>query len=389
MHVLVLPSWYPTKEQPHTGGYLAEQMQAVQAQRGVRYGVAFPESRSLRTLSWPALRANHFQRRWHVEEGLPVLRRHGWNVFSRLPCGLHARVREAVRLAERYAARCGRPDLVHAHSAQWAGAAAARFCAARGLPYVLTEHFSGFARQVVPLWQQKLAREGLRRAHGVAAVSTALRATLNRQGLLPASRVQILPNMVDAQFFRPPSAPPPAEPFRFVALGSLRPVRAFDVLLHAFARAYRGRGDVRLTLGGDGPERDRLKTLAAALGLDGQVRFPGALSRRGVRAALWQGHAFVLPSRIETFGLPLIEAMATGLPVVATRCGGPEDFVTPKTGLLVPPGDVAALAEALRALQKDHAAFDAVTTRRYIKDHFGAAPFARRTMHFYRAALAG
>jgi glycosyltransferase involved in cell wall biosynthesis len=92
----------------------------------------------------------------------------------------------------------------------------------------------------------------------------------------------------------------------------------------------------------------------------------------------------VLPSRYETFGVALVEAMATGLPVVATRCGGPEDIVTEETGRLVPATDPDALAEALRTLRTDWTAYDPDHIREHVLDRYGPEPFVRRTRSFYR-----
>ena len=93
-------------------------------------------------------------------------------------------------------------------------------------------------------------------------------------------------------------------------------------LLRAFAERFAGDPSVRLGIGGDGPERGRLHELAGSLAIAEQVDWLGALDRDGVRQAMCEADAFVLPSRLETFGVVVIEALACGLPVVATRSGG-------------------------------------------------------------------
>jgi len=103
---------------------------------------------------------------------------------------------------------------------------------------------------------------------------------------------------------------------------------------------------------GEGPERPALTGLADRLGLAQRVRFTGALE--DVRSELVPGGVFVLPSvRREGLGIALLEAMAMGLPVVATRCGGIGEVVTEQTGVLVEPGDAPALAGAIGALLVD------------------------------------
>jgi glycosyltransferase involved in cell wall biosynthesis len=144
---------------------------------------------------------------------------------------------------------------------------------------------------------------------------------------------------------------------------------------------------VTLSIIGDGPERSRLEEQTQQLGLDNQVRFLGRLDRSSVRDVLRAAHAFVLPSHHETFSVALLEAMATGLPVVATASGGPQDLITPDTGLLVPPDDADALANALQRLRRSWSSFGSDTIRSYVRDQYGPTAFVDRTRSLYRQAL--
>lgn len=391
MHVLVLPSWYPTREAPEQGIYFADQVRALR-RAGVRTGVVYPEHRSLRGASLAALRRHHFQDTFTCEKGVPTVRRHSWNLCWRLRLGARWRTRQAVALAHRYTRRLGRPDVIHAHSARWAAAAAARLSRQWHVPYVVTEHFSGFQRGAAFGWEVRLARRSLHGARRVAAVSSSLKRYLLDEGLAPA--VQVLPNLAAPFFFAPPSrqsggAASSEQPFRFFTLGELVRHKGHHVLLEALARGVGGASGVRLEIGGAGPERGALERQAVRLGIGRRVRFLGRLSRPAVRRALWRADAFVLPSFLETFGVVLIEAMATGLPVVATRCGGPEDIVSPQTGRLVPPGDASALAGALNEVIQRRDFFQTSAIRTYTKRRFGAETITRRLLHFYRAALGG
>jgi glycosyltransferase involved in cell wall biosynthesis len=87
---------------------------------------------------------------------------------------------------------------------------------------------------------------------------------------------------------------------------------------------------------------------------------------------LHQSHCLVLPSEVETFGLALVEAMACGLPVIATRCGGPEDIVTDETGILIPVNDEPALYRAMATMLQSCDKYDAQQIRRYALEKFGA-----------------
>ncbi|HEY8342267.1 MAG TPA: glycosyltransferase [Calditerricola sp.] len=347
LHVLLVPSWYPTAENPLVGHFFQEQARALVG-LGARVGVVYPEWRSWLTASLGAWRRHHFQVTRELDEGVWVYRLHGWNLAPGFP-RLRARLwSEAVcRLVARYIREQGRPDVLHAHALLWGGVAARRAAARHGIPFVVTEHASQVLTGAVPQWARMQVEAVLRDAERVIAVSRALARELER--LAPERPVDVIPNMVDDGRFTLPPGGRPASPVRFLTVAHLTPIKGIDVLLRAFAQVYRGTA-VELHVGGDGPQRTELERLAEELGVAGQVRFLGALPREAVREAMWQAHAFVLPSHAETFGVVLIEAMATGLPVIATRCGGPEDIVDERWGFLVKPGDVAALAAALREM---------------------------------------
>lgn len=132
-----------------------------------------------------------------------------------------------------------------------------------------------------------------------------------------------------------------------LAGGRMVPKKGFDVLLEAQARS---RGKWRLTLIGDGPEHDRLKILAAKLGLNGDVMFLGGQPRAQILQAMSASELVVIPSRQEPFGMVALEAMAMGRPVVATRVGGLPEVLEGADALLVAPDDPAELANAIETV---------------------------------------
>ena len=131
------------------------------------------------------------------------------------------------------------------------------------------------------------------------------------------------------------------------SLGRFMHKKGFDVLLHAVAHAAAQGSTFRLEIGGDGPERQSLKALARQLGIEDRTSFPGWVD--DVAAFLADADLFVLPSRIEPFGIVILEAMACGVPIVATRVSGPLETLDEQTALLVPSDDPAAMAEAVMA----------------------------------------
>lgn len=130
-------------------------------------------------------------------------------------------------------------------------------------------------------------------------------------------------------------------------LGRFVHKKGFDVLLHAVAMAAQRGASFKLEIGGDGPESPSLKALTEQLGIANRVSFCGWID--DVAAYLADADVFVLPSRSEAFGIVLLEAMACGVPIVASRVSGPLEILDEQTSLLVPADDPEALAAAITA----------------------------------------
>ena len=204
------------------------------------------------------------------------------------------------------------------------------------------------AERVLDRWVQR----GWRR---VIVDSCAVAELLARELRIDRERISVIPNAVDERFFGTPAASAAgAGSMRLLMAAHFTPVKGHRFALEAVART-RARGlDVTLDLLGDGPGRRPAERLAAELGLDGAVRFHGRRSDLG--AWMQRCDAVVLPSSWEGFGLVLAEALAAGRPAVAFAIGGVTEVVDHgETGLLTPPGDSTALAQALEDLAADPA----------------------------------
>ena len=130
-----------------------------------------------------------------------------------------------------------------------------------------------------------------------------------------------------------------------------------------------------------------LRRLAATLGISDKVSFPGYLTRARVREAMWRANAFVHASSFETFGVVLIEAMSTGMPVVSTACGGPSEIVGPDDGILVPLGDEAGLAAAMRRIMAETGQFNAVKIRERTVRRFDRRIVSEQLIGVYRDVM--
>jgi glycosyltransferase involved in cell wall biosynthesis len=243
------------------------------------------------------------------------------------------------------------PDVVHANVYASAAAASAA-CAHGGIPLVLTEHTEAPWRdaraEAVSAWTYA-------RAARIVAVSAAIERLLLERFGVPAPRVVRVRNAVRP---RPPGPPDPPLPAAWAAgplvgrVSRLVPEKGVDVFLRACALLAEDVPALRAVVVGDGPERAPLEALASRLGVAGRVRFLGF--RRDARAVIATLDVLAVSSLHDGAPLVVPEAHEDGVPVVASAVGGlPDQVVDGRDGLLVPPGDPAALARALGAVVRD------------------------------------
>jgi glycosyltransferase involved in cell wall biosynthesis len=193
-------------------------------------------------------------------------------------------------------------------------------------------------------------------------------------------KVEVIPNMIREEMFLPPPHPRETEPFVFFWAGRLEHVKGVDLLLQAVSELKKRLGSTfRVRLAGRGSLRDMLEQQARDGGISDMVAFLGRISREEIQKEMQQANCFVLPTRYEAFGAVLIEAMSAGLPVIATRSGGPQHIVNDANGLLIDPEDVSQLAGAMERMMKEYPSFDPSGIRSDTLERFGE----RRIMDRY------
>lgn len=213
------------------------------------------------------------------------------------------------------------------------------------LPVVVSERTDPRRRDVPAVWRV-LRAATYRRAAAIVVQTEAVREWAGRRfGPAP---VVVIPNPAEAPGMPPVPADLPSP--CVVAVGRLVPLKGFDVLIDAFAGLDDRYATWHLVVAGEGPCREALEVRAEALGLQGRVHLIGRV--HDVFPVLAGASIFVLSSRVEGFPNALLEAMAVGLPCVASRCpSGPQEMIrTGIDGVLVEPGSVAALRLAISSL---------------------------------------
>lgn len=382
MHVLILPSWYPLNNEDLNGCFFREQVHAL-SRTGIQVGVIAPQFRSLRR-GVKAITGSYTTEIW-MDNNIPTYFKHGVFCFPKVPyLDLHRWVKAGLKLFERYIKEHGKPDVIHVHSLLLAGPLALEIHKKYHIPYCVTEHSSTFARKLISDWQWGYLTQAANSSNFCFAVSQALASLLEKK--LLNTEWKVLPNLLDNQFSKSNSLF--KKKYQFCAVARLHPNKGFDILLKAFSVLYKEKPEVKLILGGDGPERENLQKLAKILNVEEAVTFAGALPRENVRLLMAESACFVLSSHVETFGVVVIEALSQGTPVVATKCGGPESIIVSGDGILVEVADVNALAQAMKEVVENPELYDSDSIRQRCLERFSEKAFILRVEEIYKHCIA-
>jgi glycosyltransferase involved in cell wall biosynthesis len=277
------------------------------------------------------------------------------------------------------------PRLLHVHGYK---ATVLAVPAARLLRVPAVATFHTHARHDIHAPRGVVAVEGkiLRTLPGVAAVSQPVRRELEDRGVRP-ERIRVIPNGIEVEPDRlasSPGAPLPGGRPALAVVGRLIERKNVQVLLRAVARLREAHPELTVLLAGEGPYRAELERLAGDLDLGHAVRFLGFVE--DVRPLLRASDLFVLPSATEGMPISVLEAMACGTPIVATRVGSIPDVARDgREALLVEPGSVDALADALGHALADAAlrARLAASARERLLAEYTAERMAERYVEFY------
>jgi glycosyltransferase involved in cell wall biosynthesis len=349
MHVLVLPKWYPGRNDPQLGDFIRKQMLAVATHHLM--SVVYP-------CPLPGLSTGHEQV-LDESDGAWELRcyyRPSGCSFTPLRKLLNfLRYRKALfQGIARMQDERGPVDLVHAHIFTRPVLMAWRLARRWNTPFIVSEqsseHLNGtWSRKHA--WAKALDRFLAHRAARTIAVSPHLAKALEQ--LHPPSPIMVVPNVLPACAGAVEPAGP-ADQFLMVA-DLVDRTKNISGVLRALKLAHDQGHALQLEIIGDGADRAALEHLAGSLGIGHAVRWRGKLPNTEVLKYMARTGTVIINSPVETFSVVTGEALALGRPVIATRCGGPEAFITPTSGVLVPVADDIALSKAMIDMSVRHA----------------------------------
>ena len=362
LKVLFITNWYPTREEPVKAVWVREHAKAVRLYDDVLVLHCVGSDLNLKRLWRTEQETNE-----RLREGIPTYR--VWYRPSPIPkTSYFIYLWSIFRTFQHLVNEGFRPDIIHAHIYD-AGGPAVLIGKLNRIPVVVTEHFSSFPRRLLGPLDVVKAWLAFRCAHVVIPVSYALQKAIEHYGI--HAHFQVIPNVADTTLFFPPShLREDINPKRILFVGQLAPVKGVPYLLQALSLLGQKRDDWHLDIVGDGDARMEYERLAVDLKLGDKVAFHGLKTKQEVADFMRRADLFVLPSLCETFSAPAIEALATGTPILATRCGGPEEFVIKDVGLLVPPGDAHTLCNGLDYMLDNLHLYSCKRISQYARERF-------------------
>ena len=393
-NLFVVPSWYPSVSSPVSGIFIKEQLEAIAGLAPdfrvivSKWGHADGVLNARRPWVWPKRLLWWLSQPCDfiaIENGVNEILNPKIIWSNRLPFGGVSQLigvnRRNFDIAEK---KFGKINLIHAHVSYPGGYIASLLAKENSIPFVLTEHmgpfpFSDLMVDGVPLPE---IDQAFRHAAATVAVSPSLAQRVAAFGYpLP----HVIPNVVDERAFY--LGHPSSSKTVFFTLCDISEQKGIDHLLEAIAMWNPPADQYEFRIGGDGPQCAAYQVKAKKMGIADRVNWLGALSRAQAPELFSDCHVYVMPSRHESFGVVYAEAIASGKPIIATRCGGPEFIVNDQNGKLVDIGDVASLAQAMQTMSDEWKSYQPDVIRRDFEERFSRQAVVSQIVNMYQQVL--
>lgn len=273
----------------------------------------------------------------------------------------------------------GAPDIIHAHFLEY-GYYAVKELKEAGVPLVITEHSDSVTERLINKTSFAMGCAAYKEADKLICVSNALAKQISHKF---GTDAEVIPNIVDTAAFQYDAGEKETKRFTFVSVANLNSLKRISFLVDVFAEIIKLFPNVQLFIVGDGPEKNHILEKTIQYKIRDKVFLMGAQDRKTIKQIFDKSNCFVLPSAVETFGVAYIEALASGLPVIATKCGGPEDFVNESNGLLVEVDNREELYHAMKEMIENIKKYNAESISKAAVDKFSDVEIAKRLEALY------
>ncbi len=391
-NVFVIPSWYPVANDNISGIFIKEQVEAISLfEPNVnQYVSTWGHSLGHLSLRLPKKIFNSLI--WRIKNTVSNTHKIRDNIVeifnpslswsNQLPFGGYKTMLSSNRKNLLEAIRLSKNNIhiIHAHCVYPGGVIANILSNEFNIPYFITEHMGPRIPSLLNNGKPiDIIIKAYRNADKVIAVSPYLKEKLLEYDL---KKVTVIPNLVNEKKFL--LSKKNNRKFIFFSLGIMTKVKGIDVLLKAIKRCNLSSENTEFWIGGDGPMLSEYKLLAKKLKIVHIVKWLGKIHHNDVPKYFKNCNAFILPSRFETFGVVCAEAIASGKPVIATRCGGPQSIINKSNGILVDVDDIQQLSNAINNLKFNYTEFRGEKLREEFLRKFSRKVVVNQIINLYK-----
>ncbi len=376
----MIAKWYPFKEDPQFGVFIQKHAKAIAVENKIV--VVYAHSNASQSESY----VFEINQENNLLEVLISFKKNE-SVFSGLINGYRyfKAIQEGIKKSKHFFEK---PDLIHAYILLRTAVVAAYLSLIYKIPYVINEQWSGFATgkfSKFSFFKKALTKKLVRRSSGLICVSDFLLKKMHDCKIGNANEM-VIPNTIETVHQINKMNESTVNVLLVADL--VDEIKNVSSVIRAAAKMAKENHDFVLRIIGQGKDKEKLVEIARELGvLNTFVIFEGLKSNPEVYSYLLRCDFLVMNSRFETFSLICCEAMSCGKPVLATRCGGPEEFVDDKTGILINVDDDAALEKNFRFLLENHKQFDSHEIISKVKNRFSQETVFRMYRSFYDNVL--
>jgi glycosyltransferase involved in cell wall biosynthesis len=386
LKVLFLASWYPNRDNPVSGIFIKRHAEAVSRYCDVAVLYVHQDQHTTST-----------KVEYSIEGGIKTFRvyskkSHFKNPLLRILYGFFNNyLINSYKGLKIIKLKFGKPDIIHVNVTMPAGLTALFIKKIKGIKYIITEHWSGYTKNdnsfiKVSIFSKLKTKMVIRNAYAVTTVSHDLAVSMQDHGL--NNRYYVIPNVVDTDLFCPLSDKTNNIKKKMIHVSLLSHEKNILGILHVIKKLSLKRQDFELDIVGDGPDRPVLEQIANDLGIKNKsIFFSGMKSPKEIAQMERLSDFFIMFSNYENLPCVLIEAFASGLPVIATKVGGIPEHISHKNGVLVNPADEVSLLLSIEFMLDNYSKFNANDLRKYALDNFSFEVVSKQFYDLYIEAL--
>ena len=379
MHILLIVSWYKKIENPVLGSFFEEQARALM-EEGHQVGIICPIFKSFGD-STPD---NSYS---EIDKGLPVYYEEYKSAFPRLRAVNYQLFAKSIHrnAYKKYIQTYGSPNIIHTHSVFYAGIVASYISKKNNIAYVITEHSTPFSEgKITNKYDIFMYRKILEGSKRLIAVSEGFKSELKSSAKI-SRNIDVIHNMVNPIFFDKKKIYDRKEDqFTFYTVSFLTERKNHKLMIDAFELFHSKNGNSKFIIGGDGPIKAEIENYIKIKGLENSVILRGPQTRTEVFNEMTNAHVFLLASHYETFGVVLIEALATGRPVISTDSVGPRDIIINHfNGILLKSWDSESFSNAMLSVFENYKDYDPQKISKDCLNRFGQKTIIKKIIDAY------